>query len=77
MKRKIVLRHCHDRDMAGTVIVMEDDCAGLDVPMICGCIAEFAPLWGEGYIEHQEVNGDMCEIWKQVGFRFNEYVPSL
>lgn len=77
--RKIVLHYCHDKKMSGEVFTMEDDgVTRLDIPMVCGCVAVFAPVDEAMGIAAQEVvDGDICEVWKQVDFRFCEYREPL
>lgn len=76
--RKIVLRHCHDKEIGGEVFTVEHDVKRLDLPMVCGCVAVFAPVGEASGVAVQEViDGDICEVWKQVDLKFCEYREPL
>jgi len=62
--KEIILRSCHDKELAGTTLSIEEGTERLIFPLICGCTAEFVPA---GYKE-----GDK-EVWRQSGFKFKEY----
>ena len=70
---QIILRYTHDPKLNGHTMMVECDTKKLDVPEFCGCVSSFAPA---GWTE----TGDdevVREVWKQVGFRFNEYMSPL
>lgn len=69
----IILRNAHDNKMNGHKTRVDHDVKTLDIPEFCGCVSSFAPA---GWTEVGE-DDVVREVWKQVGFRFNEYLPPL
>ena len=70
---QIILRYTHDEKLEGYVTAVECDTKKLDVPEFCGCVSSFAPAGQTETGEDVIVRG----VWKQVGFRFNEYCSPL
>ncbi len=71
--QEIIIRGAHDEKMNGHKTSVDHNVKRLDVPEFCGCVSSFASA---GWTE----TGDdevVREVWRQTGFRFNEYMPPL
>jgi len=66
----IVLHAAHEKQFDGYQTTVPCGTAGLDLPHTCGCISSFAPA---GYKETGD-DGVTREVWRQVAFKFKEYV---
>ena len=70
---QIILRNTHDEKLNGYTTTVECGIKKLDIPEFCGCVSSFAPA---GWTETGD-DGVVRDVWKQVGFKFNEYCPPL
>ena len=70
---QIILRCTHDKKLNGYITEVGCNDKGLVIPEFCGCTSSFAPA---GYTETGE-DGVVRDVWKQTGFKFNEYRAPL
>ncbi len=71
--QEIIIRGAHDKKLSGYKTSVGHDIKNLIIPDVCGCTSTFAPA---GRTETGD-DGVVREVWKQVGFKFNEYCPPL